>query len=185
MMKNNFFGKIKGHIMPKDVGVIIAIVMTIFFLWVSNRPPSEEFIKGQQELLKIKESITGDFLMRCRFETHRCNFNPENTDMKELAGYIRDASPVYATGHNVPYAYISIIESRDDDYFKMNISFYNLLYVKGVAILECDFYKNGKNIAGKAFSSSELTEWAWKEFPEVFDKIQKDNEKHFYIDMDK
>ena len=180
--KNKFFEKIKEHIMPRDVVLVLGLAILIFGWWFSSRPPSEEFIKDRQELNKIRNHITEEFLSQCKVETARCNFNVEEANLYELAEYIRNAEPSHSTGHSFPYASIIFSQENKDESFEIYISLFDLFDVKGVAILTCYLYKNGKCAALESFSSSELTEWTRMYFPEIFEKIKKKNENHFYVD---
>ena len=171
----------------KQISLILTIpfwtFLLIFPIWCGTRHSEVGTKESNQKLLEIKNTITGEFLKNCKIKTSNCDFDLEHADMNELAGYIRNARPVYATGHSVPYVEISFKENKNDEYFTIRICFFNKLKSYGVAILDCILYKGEKHLASKYFSSPELTDWSVRYFPKVFDKIQKENEKSFYMDI--
>ena len=165
------------------ISIPLWFLFMFFLIWNLNRPKKLNTNKFHQELIDIKNNITGDFLLQCKRKSNKYDFTAKEIDMYELAEYIRNTRPIYTTGHNLPYASITFTESKSDDYFEINIAFFNLLNNYGVAVLDCELYKKGKCVASKKFSSSELTDWAIRYFPEVFEQIQHENEKHFYMDI--
>ena len=99
----------------------------------------------QQEILKFKNNISEEILLNCNIETWKCEFNIQNSEIKEMAEYLKSSQAVCSTGHNIPYASINFTENKTDNYFKINVGFYNLLNMKGCAVFRLSLYNNDKS----------------------------------------
>lgn len=119
-------------------------------------------------------------MLQCEIEKSECSFITEETDMNELAEIIRNTRSIYSFEHKDSYASIASIENNKENYSHLTISIYNHPDMKGVAVLKYALYKKGKKLASEEFSSPELIYWAIKNFPEIFEQIQMENENHFY-----
>lgn len=66
---------------------VFFLFMIIFFITgcFKNNPSEEEIKKGHQELLEIKNNLTKDSLIDCKFETWQCTVDVDKIDMNELA----------------------------------------------------------------------------------------------------
>jgi len=162
---------------------IIILVFSFLLMLIScnkNTVSREEMMEGHKKLLEIKNNLTKDDLLNCNIETWQCSIDIKEIDMIELAELLKDTVLIYPIYRKLPYASLSFKQTDELNYFLINIDIYNELNINGVAVFNMDLYKNGKPVARQSYSSPKLTEWGIKIFPDIFNKIQEDNEKDFY-----
>ena len=167
---------------------LIILVFSFLLMLIScnkNTVSREEMMEGHKKLLEIKNNLTKDDLLNCNIETWQCSIDIKEIDMIELAELLKDTVPIYPIYRKLPYASLSFKQTDELNYFLIDINIYNELNINGVAVLDIYLYKNGKTVAYQYYSSPELTEWGLKLLPDVFNKIQEDNLKHFYYQEEK
>lgn len=184
---NNYLMEITKKIFTVKTVIVFLICLVLLFLfssWMKNHSTDNISKNRQQEILKFKNNISEEILLNCNIETWKCEFNIQNSEIKEMAEYLKSSQAVYSTGHNIPYASINFTENKTDNYFKINVGFYNLLNMKGCAVFRLSLYNNDKEVAADYFSSRELIDWCINQFPDIFERIQRENEKYFYRKTD-
>ncbi len=160
--------------------LLFGTVITFLLPYLIHNSQEPKNIKELRcEINQIKNTVTKEQLLNCKIETRNCDFNITNADLNELTECFKNSRPVQPI-RNTSSASVTFMEENKEKHYEIEIRFYNPYVSRGVAVMYIRLYKQNKSIASDEFSCPELIDWSIKNFPKVFEAIQKENDSHFY-----